>query len=85
MFRFLSRVLILAVLLATLAAPMAQAGHRSLLLPQEDATSWTDIALSWFGRLLTPKRASVQPPPRIEVTNATGSCIDPQGRPIPCG
>ena len=85
MIRSLSRVLILAVLLPTLAAPMAHASHPGLLRPHEAATSWVDIALSWLDRLLTPERASAQPAPRIETTNATGSCIDPQGRPIPCG
>ena len=85
MIRSLSRVLILAFLLATLAAPMAHASHSGLLRPHESATNWVDLALSWMGRLLTPERAPAPPAPRIEVTNATGSCIDPQGRPISCG
>ena len=85
MIRSTSRALILAVLLTTLAAPMAHASHSGLLRPHEAATNWVDMALSWLGRLLTPERAPAQPASRIEVTNTTGSCIDPQGRPIACG
>jgi hypothetical protein len=85
MIRSLSRVLILAVLLTPLAAPMAHASLPGLLRPHESATSWVDTALSWLGRLLTPGETPAQPAPRIEVTNTTGSCIDPQGRPISCG
>ena len=85
MIRSMSRVLIVAVLLTALAASMAHASQPGLLHPHESATSWADAVLSWLGHLLTPTPASAQPAPRIEVTNATGSCIDPQGRPIPCG
>lgn len=85
MIRSMSRVLILAVLLTTLAAPMAHAGRPGLLGPHESATSWVDTMLSRLSHLLTPKQAPARPAPRIEVTNTTGSCIDPQGRPIACG
>ena len=85
MIRSTSRVLILAVLLTTLAAPMAYASPPDLRRPHDASTNWVETALSWLSRLLTPERAPAQPARRIEVTNATGSCIDPQGRPISCG
>ena len=70
MIRFLSRVLILAVFLTTLAAPMAHASHADLSRPHEDATNWVDLALSWLSRHLTPERASAPPAPRIEVNQS---------------
>ncbi len=85
MLRSISRALVVAVLLTALAAPMAEASRPGAQRFQESEATWIDTALSWLAGLLAPKSSPAGPSQRIEVRNATGSCIDPQGKPIQCG
>lgn len=85
MIRSVSRALVLTVLLIAFTAPAVHASRPGLPLPQESASSWLDTALSWLGDLLWRKSPPAVPARQIEVTNTTGSCIDPQGKPITCG
>ena len=96
MFRTMSRVCVVAVVLfsfAILCAPVAQArpldGRPSVRAEQ----SLLDAALAWMNSLLNgsasqPKSATAAsdllPPLTTLLHPLTGSCIDPEGRPRPC-
>jgi hypothetical protein len=96
MFRTMSRVVVVAVVLFSLAilcAPVAQArpldGQPSVRAEQ----SWLDAALAWMNSLLNGSNAQLQsataasdllPPPTTLLQPMSGSCIDPEGRPRPC-
>jgi hypothetical protein len=98
MFRTMSRVVVVAVVLfsfAILCAPVAQArpldGRPSVRVTQ----SWLDAALAWMNSLLNGSGAD-QPKSSVAASGIpigsgepithpmTGSCIDPEGRPRPC-
>lgn len=76
--------LVIAVLTAVLVAPMAEARSLGFARPGARAeSSWLTAAMSWLEELVgwrPASRSGASAPP----SSKGGTCIDPQGNPIPC-
>lgn len=97
----IASVTVVALVLVLMSVPAAQASPAGLSGPSLDTNSgWFDVALSWLGSLLfgNENAAPQQPRSTFEssssifdprtggvLTPNSGSCIDPGGRPRPCG
>lgn len=100
MFRSMSRfttVAVIALMFVLFAVPAVQARSFELASPSLSAGSgWFDAAFTWLSGLLFGQE---QPAPQKATANSvfipideddyyrlnSGSCIDPEGRPRPCG
>ena len=88
----LRRLFAWTAVLALTVVPLASARPLESPVVHEASGGWLGTALQWVEDLVSPRRPnpaglhrSGQAAPRQDTKNAqAGSCIDPQGRPVPC-
>jgi hypothetical protein len=88
----LRRLFALAAVLALSVVPLASARPLESPVAHEADGGWVGTALKWVEDLVSPRRPNPtglhRPgqavPPQDAKTSLGGSCIDPQGRPMPC-
>lgn len=86
------RLFALAAVLALTVVPLASARPLESPVVHEADGGWLGTALKWVDDLVNPRRPNTaghhqpgQGAPRQDAKVAMGgSCIDPQGRPVPC-
>ena len=94
---FVTMVLIAALLVAVAPAVQARPLAKPHISIQPVGGDWLAAAMVWLNSLFqaepqapartTPQKAGTIPPPVVYVLGGpfTGSCIDPNGNPSPCG
>lgn len=88
----LRRLFALAAVLALTLVPLASARPLTTPAVHEADGGWLGTALKWVEDLVNlrrpsptgPARSGQAPPRQTAKTSLGGSCIDPQGRPVPC-
>jgi len=97
MFLFISRVVVVSVLMLSLSITLAPAAHAKSYEPgkaeTETSKSWVSAAVDWLNLFLGHqtkemaqhlKKTTKIVPPIGNVTANSGPCIDPLGNPKPC-
>jgi hypothetical protein len=88
----LRRLFALAAVLALTVVPLASARPLESPIVHEAGGGWLGTALQWVEDLVNPRSSKPAGPhrpgqaaPRQDAkVSLGGSCIDPQGRPVPC-